>query len=71
MEPVGTYLSAATALQIAAVIYAVFGLQMFLVPAFFLAENVRLQADTMTLRPLRASAPCAHAHIPSICLPHR
>ena len=39
LDPVGTYLSFSTALQVAAVIYFVFGAQMFLVPAFFLAEN--------------------------------
>merc|ERR1719240_2296819 len=39
MTPVEGMLSIALAMKIVAVIYAVFGAQMFFVPAFFMSEN--------------------------------
>lgn len=37
--PVGTFLDTRVAMQVCSVIYAIFGLQMLVVPAFFLSEN--------------------------------
>ena len=39
MEPVGSVIAPDLALKISGGIYTVFGLQMFLIPAFFMAEN--------------------------------